>query len=426
GLLSPLERPPDHLLVLRFEVIGDAKQFCDGHQGLWTEFRRGSFAGRSYSIHRVMRSERAALLIRVAFSAAAALLILAGASLNTAGRGGGEVVVAAIAGFMAIVAGAAYSEWTVSGPMAGGSLLVVLLAVHFTLRATGLPMQLAGIVLLGLGGFVGVTAYRSFTEALRTRLQEMEDLNSRLEDKQRAFLAATQDAEGSSTPADAASLTALLAHHTGAAFACCYLFSPDGSRYVPQAPGIGLGRLHPQPVSRSRDGSGPLISTVDGGREYVAKGGSGLLELVSYVPEEMTVDAILAVPLPIGEQVSGFVLLGNKAGGFTNDDRRLAMTLARRAGTQLVTAHAVAMSQAESARHNVMNELVNQASGKSTDQVLALVLERAKQVIRFDSGRVLLFEPGAKQTGPLARVRAGETVVRNRTLADDVHSGVKP
>jgi len=374
----------------------------------------------------MIRSERATLVVRIAFSAAAAILILGGASLNAAGRSGGEVVVAAIAGFMAIVAGAAYSEWTIGGPMAIGSLLVVLLAVRFNLRAPTLPIQLAGVVVLALGGFVGVTAYRSFTEALRTRLQEMQDLNSQLEDKQRAFMAATQDAEGSSTPADAASLTALLAHHTGATFACCYLVSPDGSRYVPQAPGIGLGRLHPQPVSRSREGSGPLISRVETGRDFVGKDKSGLLELVSYIPDEMTVDAVLAVPLPIGEQVSGFVLLGNKAGGFTDDDRRLAMTLARRAGTQLVTAHAVAMSQAESARHNVMNELVNQASGKSTDQVLALVLDRAKQVIRFDSGRVLLFEPGAKQTGLLSRVRAGETVVRNRTLADDLHSGVKP
>src|SRR5947199_1735112 len=210
------------------------------------------------------RSERATLLVRVAFSSAAAVLILSGASLNAAGRSGAEVVVAAIAGFMAIVAGAAYSEWTVGGPMAIGSLLVVLLSVRFNVHASGLPIQLAGVVVLALGGFVGVTAYRSFTEALRTRLLEMDDLNLQLEDKQRAFMAATQDAEGSSTPADAASLTAFLAHHTGAAFACCYLVSPDGAQFVPQAPGIGLGRLHPQPVSRGRDGAGPLVSGIDG------------------------------------------------------------------------------------------------------------------------------------------------------------------
>ena len=43
-----------------------------------------------------MRSERATFAIRIAFSGAAALLILAGASLNSSGRGGPELAVAAI------------------------------------------------------------------------------------------------------------------------------------------------------------------------------------------------------------------------------------------------------------------------------------------------------------------------------------------
>ena len=387
----------------------------------------------------MIRSERATFVIRVAFSAAAAILILAGASLNAAGRSGGEVVVAGIAGFMAVVAGAAYSEWTIGAPMAVGSLLVVLLSVRFNMRAPALPMELAGVVVLALGGCVGVIAYRSFTEALTRRMHELEDLNSQLEDKQRAFLAATQDAEGSSTPADAAALTAILAHHTGAEFACCYLVSPDGTRFMPQAPGIGLGRLHPQPVARSRDGSGPLISSVDAGRDFVGTGKDGLLELVNYVPDQMEIDAILAVPLPVGDRVSGFVLLGNKPGGFTKDDRRLAMTLARRAGTQLVTAHAVAMSQEQTARHSVISELVKEAAGKSTDDVVNLVLNRAKQVIRYDAGRIVLFQRDgtyvavgtASAAAPiaksLAQVRAGETVLRNRVPADDgTFSGVKP
>src|SRR5579872_6802846 len=136
-----------------------------------------------------MRSERATFAIRIAFSAAAALLILAGASLNAAGRGGAEVVVAAIAGLMAVVAGAAYSEWTVAGPMSAGSLLVALLSVHFDFSNRGLPVQLAGLILLALGGFVGITAYRSFTEALRAKLEDMEALTAQLEEKQHAFMA---------------------------------------------------------------------------------------------------------------------------------------------------------------------------------------------------------------------------------------------
>jgi HD-GYP domain-containing protein (c-di-GMP phosphodiesterase class II) len=387
----------------------------------------------------MIRSERGTFFVRVAFSAAAAVLILAGASLNTAGSSGGEVAVAAIAGFMAVVAGAAYSEWTIGGPMAVGSLLVVLLSVQFRFNNPNLPVQLAGILLLAIGGFVGVTAYRSFTDALRSRLEEVDGLNAQLDDKQRAFMAATEDAEGSSTPADAATLTAQLARHLGAGFACCYLVSPDGTQYVPQAPGMGLDRLHPQPVSRRREQAGPLISAVDAGRDFAGPDKSSLLELVNYVPDEMTVEGVLAVPLPIGNQVGGFVLLGNKPGGFSDDDRRLAMTLSRRAGAQLVTAHAVAMSQQESARHTVMSEFVKEATGKTMEEVLALVLDRAKQVIRFDAGRILLFQPddtnmvlGAGATvaavpSALLRVRGGDTVIRNLALADDaVYSGVKP
>ncbi len=387
----------------------------------------------------MIRSERATFWMRVAFSAAAAVLILAGASLNAEGRSGGDLVVAAIAGFMAVVAGAAFSEWTVAGPMAAGSLLVVLLSVHFNFGARSLPIQLAGVVLLAMGGIVGGIAYRSFTETLDRRLEEMKDLNAQLEDKQRAFMAATQDAEGSSTPADAATLTAHLAHHLGAAFACCYLVSPDGAQFLPQAPGLGLDRLHPQPVVRRREASGPLLSAIEAGKDFVGQDKTALLELVNYVPEDMVVDGMLAVPLPIGNQVSGFVLLGNKPGGFTDDDRRLAMTLTRRAGAQLVTAHAVAMSQEESARHNVMSEIVKEAAGKTMDEVLALVLDRTRQVIRFDAGRILLFQPddtymvlgGGSTVAPvasvLARVRGGETVVRNRAIADDaVYSGIKP
>src|SRR6266853_126079 len=151
-----------------------------------------------------MRSERATFAIRIAFSGAAAILILA-----------------------------------------AGSLLVALLSVRFDFTNRGLPIQVAGLLLLALGGFVGVTAYRSFTEALRSKLEDMEALNSQLGDKQRAFMAATSDVDGAAVPVDASALTAQLANHLGATFACCYLVGPDGTHFVPQPPGIGLGRLHP-------------------------------------------------------------------------------------------------------------------------------------------------------------------------------------
>jgi HD-GYP domain-containing protein (c-di-GMP phosphodiesterase class II) len=385
-----------------------------------------------------MRSERATFAIRIAFSAAAALLILAGASLNASGRGGAELAVAAIAGFMAVVAGAAYPEWTVAGPMAAGSLLVALLSVRFDFTNRGLPVELAGLLLLALGGFVGVTAYRSFTEAIRSKLEDMQALNTQLEDKQRAFMAATSDVDGAALPADASALTAQLAHHLSASFACCYLVGPDGMHFVPQPPGIGLGRLHPQPVPRGGDKAGPLISAIDAGRDFVAHDQSGLAELVNYVPDEVKVEGLLAVPMPIGERVGGFILLGNRPGGFNDDDRRLAMTLTRRAGSQLASAHAVALSQKESARYTLMGQLVKDASGKTMEEVLALVLDRVRQVIQYDSGRMVLFQPdgtftfldgsgaSAAMTGPLLKVQAGETVIRNQAQTDgDLLSGVK-
>src|SRR5439155_14474543 len=99
------------------------------------------------------------------------------------------------------------------------------------------------------------------------------------------------------------------------------------------------------------------------------------------------------VPMPIGDRVGGFVVIGNMPGGLTDDDRRLGMTLIRRAGTLLASAHAVALSQRESERYTFMNELVTEASGKTVQQVLSLVLDRIGRVVRFDSGRVALFQP---------------------------------
>src|SRR5438874_759787 len=294
---------------------------------------------------------RASFAVRIGFSVAAGVLILAGASMNVAGRSGAEVLVPAIA----------------------------------------------------------------------------------------AFMAATQDAEGVAQPGDAATLTARLAQQLGATFACNYLVSADGKQYVPQPPGVGLGRLHPQAVTRGAPNAGPLLGSIDSAKEFVGADKSGLSELVNYVPDELAVDGLLALPMPIGDRVGGFVLLGNKPGGFTDDDRRLGMTLIRRAGTLLASAHAVALSQRESERYTFMNELVTEASGKTVQLVLSLVLDRIGRVVRYDSGRVALFQPddtfvfidgkdaAAAMDGPMLRVRKGETVIRSHAAAEDgVFSGITP
>src|SRR5689334_1323585 len=124
-------------------------------------------------------AQRASFAMRVAFAAAAGVLILAGASMSAgAGRPGSDVLVPAIA-----------------GPMAIGSLLVTLLSVHFDFANPNLPFYIGGLLLLALGGVTGVTAYRSFSDALTRDNDSMAGMQAQLEEKHRAFLAATQDAD---------------------------------------------------------------------------------------------------------------------------------------------------------------------------------------------------------------------------------------
>jgi putative nucleotidyltransferase with HDIG domain len=380
-----------------------------------------------------MNSDRATFVTRIALSAATAILILAGATLNVNGRVGQAALLAAIAGLLALVAGALNRTWKIAVPVAIAALVVSVITPQFGF------FDIVGLALLALGGFAGSLAYRSFTEAMRRQLDDMKRLNVQLEEKHRAFLAATSDADSGAPPGDVAALTANIAHQIGSAFACYFLASPDGKQFVPQPPGIGLERLHPQPVNRVPGGAGPLTAAIEAGQEFVGRDDSGLRELAHYLPEDLHIESLMAVPMPIGEHIGGFVLLGNKPGGFTDDDRRLARTLTLRAGAQLASAHAVALSRKESARYSLLNELVKEASGKSMKEVLDLVLDKGKQVIRYDAGSVALFQADNTYVvlggsggslpiaGPLAKVRDGETVLRPYVTVDEgIFSGLIP
>jgi HD-GYP domain-containing protein (c-di-GMP phosphodiesterase class II) len=381
-----------------------------------------------------MSSDQRTFALRIALSAATAILILAGATLNVSGRAGQEALLAAFAGLLALLAGALNGRWKVAAPLGIAALVVSVLTPHFS------PIEIGGLLLVGLGGVAGSIAYRSFTDAMRQQLDDVKRLNAQLVEKHRAFMAATSDADSSAQPGDVAALTANIAQQIGVGFACYFLASPDGKQFVPQPPGVGLDRLHPQPVNRvTGGGAGPLIAAIEAGKEFVGYDASGLTELANYLPDDFHVDSVMAVPMPIGEHIGGFVMLGDKPGGFTEDDRRLARTLTLRAGAQLASAHAVALSRKESARYSLMNELVKEASGKSMQEVLELVLDKGKQVIRYDAGSVALFQPdgtyvilGASDpplpvVGPLARVRDGETVLRSLITADEgLFSGLVP
>ena len=393
-----------------------------------------------------MNSERATFALRIGFAAAAAALVLIGASLNVTGHSGPDEFFAIVAGLLALGSGALNTNWQGSVPLGVAALLVALLSDRFDLRTPDLVLQLAGLLLLGLGGFVGSVAYRSFSRAISTHAVDLEAVRIELLAKERAFMAATADADHTKHPGDVAAF-AIIAREAGADFACYYASSPDGRQFLPQPPGIGLDRLHPMAVQRQAHNSGPLLSAVEAGKEYIGNDQTALSELVHYLPDDLHVARLMAVPMRIGDQVGGFILLGKKEGDFDDDDRRLAVTLTLRAGAQLASAHAVAASRRESARYSLMNELIKEASGKTMDETLQLVLDKGKQVVRYDTGAAVLFQPGdmyvmlgdagqawgggltepAPIDGALAKVRDGQPVLRSLITAEEhIYSGIQP
>jgi len=389
----------------------------------------------------VSNKARTTIALRVGYSAAAAVLILVGGSLDGGGRMGWAAVLAAVAGVLAVATGVLYTSWRLALPLGGVSLVLTLAVAAFNQVQGDLLLQLGGLVLLGIGGVVGGIAYRSFIDAIERQGDSIDDLNLQLQLKHRAFLAATSDAdaEAPSEPGDVAALTANIAREVGADFACYFLATGDGRQFIPQPPGIGLDRLRPQTVQRGGKSPGPLVSAVESGKRFVGRDKSGLVELANYLPDDLHVQGLMAVPMPIGEHVGGFILLGSRSGGFNDDDQRLATTLTLRAGAQLASAHAVALSRKESARYSLMNELVKEASGKTMGEVLDLVLDKGKEVIRYEGGRAVLFQPdgtylaldGATEALPLdstlTKVRDGETVLRNLVAIDEpVYSGLRP
>ena len=385
-----------------------------------------------------MNSEKAAFALRIGYAAATAAMVLVGASLNVTGRSGASAFFAVVAGLLAFAAGALNVNWQGSVPLGAAALLVMLVSAGFNLRDQNLYVQLSGVLLLGLGGFVGRTAYRSFSRAINTHAADLESLRMQLLAKERAFMAATADADHTKHPGDTAAF-AIIAREAGADFACYYASSPDGKQFVPQSPGIGLDRLHPMPVERHAKSAGQLLTAIESGKEYLGSDQSALSELVHYLPDDLHVARLMAVPMRIGDQIGGFILLGKKTGEFHDDDRRLAVTLTLRAGAQLASAHAVALSRRESARYSLMNELIKDASGKTMEETLRLVLEKGKQVIRYDAGAAVLFQPDgsyvtlggtAESTqvdGLLAKVRNGEAVLRSLIAVDEhIYSGLQP
>jgi GAF domain-containing protein len=376
--------------------------------------------------------------LRIGLGAVTVVLVLAGASMNASGRVGWATLFAGVAGLLVLAAALAFTNWRLFLPLAGAGLVLTLLIAQFNPKQGDLLMQLGGLLLLWVGGAAGGTAYRMLAADIRRQVTELNRLKAELEQKHRAFLAATADAELNEEPADLSKLATNIARQLGADFACSYLASGDGRQFVPQAVSVGLEQLRGVPVQRASTRS-QMLMAIESGKAFAADNRAPLLELFNYIPDDFPVHSVIAVPMPIGDHIGGFVLLGSKRSGFSDDDRRLATTLTLRAGARLASAHAVALSRQESARYSLMNELVKEASGKTMNEVLELVIHRGKEVIRYDAGLAVLFQPDgtylvlngsattATISGPLAKVREGETVLRNLVTEEEgIFSGLKP
>jgi HD-GYP domain-containing protein (c-di-GMP phosphodiesterase class II) len=386
-----------------------------------------------------MNSGRRPFTFRIGLAASSAILVLAGATLSASGRDTYVLALGAIAGLLALASGATFGSWRLAAGLGAVSLLLTLALSQLDARQADLPIQLPGLLLLAVGGVLGAIVYRGLARDLDKQRADLQALSATLGQKHQAFVAATSDLNGT-RPGDTAAITAAIAASVGADLACCYLTSADGRRFVPQAPGIGVDRLRPQAVNRSHGDGGPMLSAIEARKPFSAADEGPLVELISFLPADLHLKGLIAVPMPIGDHVGGFMLLGRSVAQFSDDDKRLATTLAMRAGEQVASAQLVALTRQESARYSLMNELVKEASGKTMNEVLELVLGRGSEVIRYDTGRALLFQPdntyivvdGSASSaepadGPLARVRDGETMLRNLVTEDEgIYSGLHP
>src|SRR3989442_5166195 len=94
-----------------------------GHLGGETEFRRGAdgiSSGSKFLDLPQMGLERQTFAVRIAFLAATAILILAGASMNVSGRPGGAAVLAVVAGPFPVAAGGLNEQWEFFPPAPPG------------------------------------------------------------------------------------------------------------------------------------------------------------------------------------------------------------------------------------------------------------------------------------------------------------------
>src|SRR5260370_26856066 len=141
-----------------------------------------------------LNSLRGTFAIRVGFSAAAAVLLLAGASLNVSGRTGEAALLGGVGGVLAIAAGAMNVRWKISAPLGVAALLPAIAAARFDFTDKSLPLDIGGLVVLGLGGDVARLPSNSLTPSPLRQLDEMEALAGEMREKNPLLLPATTEA----------------------------------------------------------------------------------------------------------------------------------------------------------------------------------------------------------------------------------------
>src|SRR5437762_12849889 len=107
-----------------------------------------------------MNSDRTEIGFRIGFSAAAAVLVLAGASLNASGRDTAALAGAATSGLLALGAGVIFRRWRFAVPLGAAAIVLSLVIAQFNPLQGDLVLQLAGLLLLRGGGPPGGPAFR--------------------------------------------------------------------------------------------------------------------------------------------------------------------------------------------------------------------------------------------------------------------------
>src|SRR5712691_8750171 len=100
---------------------------------------------------RQMNSGRATTAFRIGFSAAAAVLVLAGASLSASGRDLTGLALAGVASLLALAAGVGLRTWKLAAPLIGASLVLTLVLAQHNPTQGDLVLQLASLLFLAAG-----------------------------------------------------------------------------------------------------------------------------------------------------------------------------------------------------------------------------------------------------------------------------------